>query len=59
MKNDEVKGGIKVFNEKEKKYIDGGNKRLGFKKGKTIGCVVVNGKRKTWKNESFEGFEKR
>ena len=45
--------------KKKKQYIDGGNKRLGFKKGKTIGCMVVNGKRKTWKNESFEGFEKR
>ncbi|KAK6249158.1 hypothetical protein QUC31_020723 [Theobroma cacao] len=62
MKSDEVKGGIKVFNGEENSNVeengDGGNKRLSLKKGQTIGGVAVSGKRKTWKSESFEGFEK-
>ncbi|XWS70394.1 hypothetical protein CRYUN_Cryun03dG0044600 [Craigia yunnanensis] len=62
MKSDEVKGGIKVFNGEEnsntEENTDGGNKRLSLKTGQTIGGVAVSGKRKTWKSESFEGFEK-
>ncbi|KAK8645168.1 hypothetical protein V6N13_119015 [Hibiscus sabdariffa] len=64
MKNDEVKGGIKVFNGEENGNIteengnSGGtaNKRLSLKKGQTVGGAA--GKRKAWKNESFEGLEK-
>ncbi|XWS72624.1 hypothetical protein CRYUN_Cryun02cG0056100 [Craigia yunnanensis] len=62
MKSDEVKCGIKVFNGEENnntgENADGGNKRLSLKKGQTIGGVAVSGKRKTWKSESFGGFEK-
>ncbi|XWS26267.1 hypothetical protein CRYUN_Cryun26dG0016700 [Craigia yunnanensis] len=62
MKSDEVKGGIKVFNGEEngntEENSESGNKRLSLKKGQTIGGVAVSGKRKTWKSESFEGFEK-
>ncbi|XP_022728633.1 reticulon-like protein B21 [Durio zibethinus] len=62
MKSDEVKGGIKVFNGEEnsnaEENSDGGNKKLSLKKGQTIGGVAVNSKRKTWKGESIEGFEK-
>ncbi|XVF89252.1 hypothetical protein PTKIN_Ptkin19aG0115300 [Pterospermum kingtungense] len=43
IKSDEVKGGIKFFN---------GNN------GEEHKGVAVSGKRKTWKSESFEGFEK-
>ncbi|KAE8714011.1 hypothetical protein F3Y22_tig00110201pilonHSYRG00037 [Hibiscus syriacus] len=64
MKNDGVKGGIKVFNGVENGNITQengnaggtGSKRLSLKKGQTVGGGV--GKRKTWKNESFEGLEK-
>ncbi|XP_022756332.1 LOW QUALITY PROTEIN: reticulon-like protein B21 [Durio zibethinus] len=63
MKNDEVKGGIKVFNGEEnsntEENTDGGNKKLSSSKGQTIGSVAVSGKRKTWKSESFEGFERK
>ncbi|XWS17776.1 hypothetical protein CRYUN_Cryun33cG0096600 [Craigia yunnanensis] len=62
MKSDEVKGGIKVFNGEEndntEENSEGGNKRLSSKKGQIIGGVAVSGKRKTWKSECFEGFEK-
>ncbi|KAE8675811.1 hypothetical protein F3Y22_tig00111641pilonHSYRG00008 [Hibiscus syriacus] len=57
MKNDDVKGGIKVFNGEENGNAGGtGSKRLSLKKGQTVGGGV--GKRKNWKNESFEGLEK-
>ncbi|GMI92505.1 reticulon 21 [Hibiscus trionum] len=64
MKNDEVKGGIKVFNgegngnitEENGNAGGTGNKRLSLKKAPTVGGGV--GKRKAWKNESFEGLEK-
>ncbi|KAK8641058.1 hypothetical protein V6N13_010488 [Hibiscus sabdariffa] len=64
MKNDEIKGGIKVFNGEENGNIteenanSGGtaNKRLSLKKGQTVGGAA--GKRKVWKNESSEGLEK-
>lgn len=57
MKSDEFKGGIKVFNgedeDEEEENINGdGDKRL--KKGQSVG----GSKRKTWKNESFDGFRK-
>ncbi|KAB2049835.1 hypothetical protein ES319_A13G204900v1 [Gossypium barbadense] len=58
MKSDEFRGGIKVFNgedeDEEEENINGddGDKRL--KKGQTVG----GSKRKTWKNESFDGFKK-
>lgn len=64
MKSDEVKGGFKVFNgEYENSNAEeitttitdgGGNKRLSLKKGQGFGGVGVSGKRKTWKNESFD-----
>ncbi|XP_022750239.1 reticulon-like protein B21 isoform X2 [Durio zibethinus] len=56
MKIDEVKGGIKVFSGEENS--ESGNEKLGLKNGQTIGGVAVSGKRKTWKSEIFEGFEK-
>ncbi|MBA0744973.1 hypothetical protein Gogos_007569 [Gossypium gossypioides] len=60
MKSDEVKGGIKVFNAgsitEENSNGVGGTKRLSLKKGQPV--VGGVGKRKTWKNESFEGLEK-
>ncbi|KHG17060.1 Reticulon-like protein B21 [Gossypium arboreum] len=58
MKSDEFRGGIKVFNgedeDEEEENINGddGDKRL--KKGQSVG----GSKRKTWKNESFDGFKK-
>ncbi|XVE97477.1 hypothetical protein REPUB_Repub03eG0023200 [Reevesia pubescens] len=60
MKSDEVKGGIKVFNGEENGNIteENSDKRLSLKKGQTIGGVAVSGKRKTWKSDSFDGFEK-
>lgn len=69
MKIDEVKGGIKVFNgeveggEEEGASANGGGGSSStttaakVKKGQT-GAVAASGKRKTWKSESFEGFEK-
>ncbi|PPS04218.1 hypothetical protein GOBAR_AA16462 [Gossypium barbadense] len=60
MKSDEVKDGIKVFNAgtitEENSNGVGGTKRLSLKKGQPV--VGGVGKRKTWKNESFEGLEK-
>ncbi|KAG8495352.1 hypothetical protein CXB51_012990 [Gossypium anomalum] len=60
MKSDEVKGGIKVFNAgtitEDNSNGVGGTKRLSLKKGQPV--VGGVGKRKTWKNESFEGLEK-
>ncbi|OMO61744.1 Reticulon [Corchorus capsularis] len=54
MKNDEVKGGIKVFNGDDDSNVEeNGDKRLSLKKGQTV--VGVSGKRKTWKSESFDG----
>ncbi|XVF48427.1 hypothetical protein PTKIN_Ptkin03bG0189200 [Pterospermum kingtungense] len=61
MKSDEVKGGIKVFNggEAEENSSNAEDKRLSLKKGQGVGGGVgVSGKRKTWKSESFDGFEK-
>ncbi|KAG4112895.1 hypothetical protein ERO13_D13G190800v2 [Gossypium hirsutum] len=57
MKSDEFRGGIKVFNgededEEEESINVDGDKRL--KKGQSVG----GSKRKTWKNESFDGFKK-
>jgi hypothetical protein len=71
MKIDEVKGGIKVFNgeegEEESSQQSGGASANGgggggsaaarVKRGQT-GAVATSGKRKTWKSESFEGFDK-
>ncbi|KAE8126091.1 hypothetical protein FH972_020837 [Carpinus fangiana] len=71
MKIDEVKGGIKVFNgeegEEESSQQSGGASANGgggggsaaarVKRGQT-GAVAASGKRKTWKSESFEGFDK-
>ncbi|KAL4297259.1 hypothetical protein GQ457_12G020430 [Hibiscus cannabinus] len=49
MRSDEIKGGFKVFNGEDD---SNGDKGLSLKKGQSFG------KRKTWKSESFDGFEK-
>ncbi|KAK8660060.1 hypothetical protein V6N13_050996 [Hibiscus sabdariffa] len=64
MKNDDTKGGIKVFNSEENDNLieENGNasstvnKRLSLKKSQTVGRGVR--KRKVWENESFEGLQK-
>lgn len=63
MKNDEVKGGIKVFGgngEERQKDNNGGEgnggnekKRIVVRKGQNGNLVSVSGKRKTWKGETF------
>ncbi|XP_057969778.1 reticulon-like protein B21 [Malania oleifera] len=57
MKIDEVKGGIKVFNGEENS--EGGENEVKvprrLKQGPAVG---VSGRRKTWKSESFDGFER-
>lgn len=50
MKSDEVKGGIKVFNGEESPE-EGGDGRTRLRR-------ISNGKRKTWKLESSEGFDR-
>ncbi|XP_028794096.1 reticulon-like protein B21 [Neltuma alba] len=50
MKSDEVKGGIKVFNGEESPE-EGGDGRSRLRR-------ISNGKRKTWKSESSEGFDR-
>lgn len=61
MKHDEVRGGIKVFNGEETSVSEEGN---GNGNGNGINKLrrgVVNGgtgKRKKWKSESFDGFER-
>ncbi|GMJ07697.1 reticulon 21 [Hibiscus trionum] len=53
MRSDEIKGGFKVFNgEDDSNGEENSDKGLSLKKGQTFG------KRKTWKSESFDGFEK-
>ncbi|KAK8505362.1 hypothetical protein V6N13_045800 [Hibiscus sabdariffa] len=53
MRSDEIKGGFKVFNgEDDSNGEENGDKGLSLKKGQSFG------KRKTWKSESFDGFEK-
>ncbi|KAJ7979617.1 Reticulon-like protein [Quillaja saponaria] len=52
----EVKGGIKVFNGEENSEEEG---TMGTRmKRNQIGGGIASGKRKTWKSESFEGFDK-
>ncbi|XP_057514656.1 reticulon-like protein B21 [Actinidia eriantha] len=53
MKSDEVKGGIKVFNGEEPSEETG--ERKSRPKQSPTG---VNGKRKTWKSDNSDGFEK-
>lgn len=61
MKLDEVRGGIKVFNgeetTEEKQNQPSEKNNVGTKvKRNQVG--TPSGKRKTWKSESFDGFEK-
>ncbi|GMY35637.1 reticulon-like protein B21 [Fagus crenata] len=67
MKIDEVKGGIKVFNGEESPEETGASSGTSTgtvtpkpKRGQSAGGVVAStsGKRKTWKSDSFEGFDK-
>ncbi|KAL5547489.1 hypothetical protein UlMin_002720 [Ulmus minor] len=65
MKIDEVSGGIKVFNGEESSEERNGVSGLAgsrLKKAQINGggglAVSSSGKRKTWKSESFEGFER-
>lgn len=61
MKSDEVKGGIKVFNGEEKSEeagIGGIQVYRRLNKAQTAAGGAVGGKRKTWKSENSEGFEK-
>ncbi|GMN56974.1 hypothetical protein TIFTF001_026084 [Ficus carica] len=61
MKLDEVRGGIKVFNgeetteEKQNQLSEKNNVGTKVKRNQ---FGTPSGKRKTWKSESFEGFEK-
>ncbi|KAF5445721.1 hypothetical protein F2P56_034752 [Juglans regia] len=66
MKIDEVRGGIKVFNGEEESSEEsmasvnnggGGDTTTRLKRGQA-GAVATSGKRKTWKSESFDGFDK-
>ncbi|KAG6625662.1 reticulon-like protein B21 [Carya illinoinensis] len=66
MKIDEVRGGIKVFNGEEESSEEsrasvnnggGGDTTTRLKRGQA-GAVATSGKRKTWKTESFDGFDK-
>ncbi|KAK8509300.1 hypothetical protein V6N13_062349 [Hibiscus sabdariffa] len=53
MRSDEIKGGFKVFSvEDDSSGEENSGEGLSLKKGQTFG------KRKTWKSESFDGFEK-
>ncbi|CAB4288838.1 unnamed protein product [Prunus armeniaca] len=65
MKIDEVKGGIKVFNGDQENSEDQSNASNGVagtrtrsKRGQAGGALTAAGKRKTWKSDTSEGFEK-
>ncbi|PQM35652.1 reticulon-like protein B21 [Prunus yedoensis var. nudiflora] len=65
MKIDEVKGGIKVFNGDQENSEDQSNTSNGVagtrtrsKRGQAGGALTAAGKRKTWKSDTSEGFEK-
>ncbi|KAF8407251.1 hypothetical protein HHK36_006378 [Tetracentron sinense] len=58
MKNDEVKGGIKVFNGEENSEEGGGGQVRVDRKLKQNQNGGVKGRRKTWKSESVEKIEK-
>ena len=60
MKNDEVRGGIKVFNAEESPEEGGGGGGNGGARLKRspIGVDASAGKRKTWKSGSSEGLNK-
>ncbi|XP_040997762.1 reticulon-like protein B21 isoform X2 [Juglans microcarpa x Juglans regia] len=66
MKIDEVRGGMKVFKGEEERSEEsgpsatnvGGGSGGGSTSRLTSATVASSGKRKTWKSESFDGFEK-
>ncbi|KAA8522877.1 hypothetical protein F0562_009300 [Nyssa sinensis] len=62
MKTDEVKGGIKVFTGEENSEENGDTTSTGLqvdRRSRTKeSSVGVSGKRKTWKSQSVEGFDR-
>ena len=57
MKSDEARGGIKVFNGGEEYAEDERDGKTRLKRS-SFGGAMASGKRKTWKSENSEGFDK-